>query len=245
MWKIFFNQEDSYLKVVEDVEKWKIEIFQLIQNEIKQYFAIKVVTYFDNLLIFQQKQKKEVQTCLLESLSQAEKEMQNIGGLFGRIDIYLIKEEKGTGLISFGLEDKHVKSLIDYGFLLVDNNKKISDSKVIALKNISWNSLVFDIDLINYALGWIDWAPNLEERAKSQATHLLMTTYCKSNLNLTMKEKIEFEENVTQHPKYNEIYQKVYRLMPKIENQLEEEWKHTVDNNKLDANFGKIKRTKM
>lgn len=245
MWKIFFNQEESYLTVMQAVENWKIELFNVVQNEIKQYFAKKVVTYFDNLLMFQQKQKKEVHTCLLESLSQAEKEMQDIGGLFGRIEIYLVKEEQGVGLISFGLEDRHIYSLEEYGFSMVKNNAKITDSKLIALKQIAWNSLVFDVDLINYAINWIDWAPNLEERAKAQATHLLMTTYCKSNLNLTMKEKIDFEDKVEEHPKYNEIYQKVYRLMPKIETQLEEEWKNTVDTNKLDSNFGKIKKTKM
>jgi hypothetical protein len=245
MWKIFFNQEENYLTVLQAVENWKIELFNIIQNEIKQYFAKKVVTYFDNLLMFQQKQKKEIHTCLLESLSQAEKEMQDIGGLFGRIEIYLVKEDQGVGLISFGLEDRHIYSLQKYGFSIVKNNAKITDSKLISLKQISWSSLVFDVDLINYAINWIDWAPNLEERAKAQATYLLMTTYYKSNLNLTMKEKIEFEEKIENHPKYTEIYQKVYRLMPKIEIQLEEEWKNTVDINKLDSNFGKIKKTKM
>lgn len=245
MWKIFFNQEESYLTVMQAVENWKLGLFNIIQNEIKQYFAKKVVTYFDNLLMFQQKQKKEVHTCLLESLSQAEKEMQDIGGLFGRIEIYLIKEEQGVGLISVGLEDRHIYTLQEYGFSLVKDNVKISDSKLLTLKQISWSSLVFDVDLINYALGWIDFAPSLEERAKAQATHLLMTTYCKSNLNLTMKEKIEFEENIESHPKYNEIYQKVFRVMPKIETQLEEEWKNTIDSNKLDSNFGKIKKTKI
>ena len=72
-----------------------------------------------------------------------------------------------------------------------------------------------------------------------------MTTYLKSNMNLTLKEKVDFEENIENHPKYNEIYQKVYRLMPKIETQLEEEWKNTLDSNKLDSNFGKIKKTKI
>ena len=64
-------------------------------------------------------------------------------------------------------------------------------------------------------------------------------------MNLTLKEKVDFEENIENHPKYNEIYQKVYRLMPKIETQLEEEWKNTLDSNKLDSNFGKIKKTKI
>lgn len=245
MWKIFFNQEESYLTVMQAVENWKIELFNILQNEIKQYFAKKVVTYFDNLSMFQQKQKKDIHNCLLESLSQAEKEMQDIGGLFGRIEVYLVREEKGVGLISVGLEDRHIYSLQEYGFSMIKNNVKITDSKLITLKQIAWSSLVFDLELINYAINWIDWAPSLEERAKSQATHLLMTTYCKSNLNLTMKEKVEFEENIENHPKYNEIYQKVYRLMPKIENQLEDEWKHTIDTSKLDSNFGKIKRTKI
>jgi hypothetical protein len=246
MWKIFFNKEENYLTVLQEVENWKIELFNMIQNEIKQYFAKKVVTYFDNLLIFQQKQqKREVHICLLDSLSQAEKEMQDIGGLFGRIEIYLIKEDKGVDLISFGLEDRYIDSLQKYGFLIVKNNVKVTDSKLISLKQISWNSLVFDIDLINYAINWIDWVPSLEERAKIQATYLLMTSYCKSNLNLTMKEKIEFEEKIENHPKYDEIYHKVYRLMPKIEIYLEEEWKNTVNTNKLNSNFGKIKKTKI
>ena len=94
MWKVFFNQEESYLTVMQAVEKWKLELFHLVQNETKQYFAKKVVTYFDNFLMFQQKQKKEIHQCLLESLSQSEKEMLDIEGLFNRIEIYLIKEEK-------------------------------------------------------------------------------------------------------------------------------------------------------
>lgn len=245
MWKVFFNQEESYLTVMQAVEKWKLELFHLIQNETKQYFAKKVVTYFDNFLMFQQKQKKEIHQCLLESLSQSEKEMLDIGGLFNRIEIYLIKEDKGVGLLTVGLDERFIYTLEEYGFTLVKNNVKISDSKLITLKQIAWSSLVFDVELINYALSWIDWAPSLEERAKSQAKHLLMTTYLKSNMNVTLKEKVDFEDKIESHPKYNEIYQKVYRLMPKIETQLEEEWKNTLDSNKLDANFGKIKKTKI
>ncbi len=36
MWKVFFNQEESYLTVMQAVEKWKLELFHLIQNETKQ-----------------------------------------------------------------------------------------------------------------------------------------------------------------------------------------------------------------
>lgn len=245
MWNIFFNKEDNYLINLQSVEKWKVEIFGLIQNEIKQYFAKKVVTYFDYSHMFQQKQTKEMHTHLFESLSQAEKEMQDIGGLFNTIEVYLVKEENGVGLISFGLEEKYFKSLEKFGFSLVKPNISITDFQLKKLKQMSWSSLVFDIELVNYALGWIEWAPSLEERAACQAVHLLMTSYCKSSSSLTMKEKINFEEKVDKHPKYNEIYEKVYRLMPKIENQLEEEWKNTIETQKLDTNFGKIKKTKI
>ena len=171
--------------------------------------------------------------------------MQDIGGLFGKIEIYVVKEESGVSLISFGLEDRFITTLEEYGFTLERNHAKISDSKLISLKHLAWSSLIFDVELINYAIGWIDWAPSLEERAKCQAQHLLVTTYFKSNMNLSMKEKIDFEENIENHAKYKDIYQKVYRLMPKIEAQLEDEWKSTIDLNKLDSNFGKIKKTKI
>lgn len=243
MWKLFYTNDENFLNILKNVDIWKAEIFQLIQNEIKQYFAKKVVTYFDNNLMFN-KQNKDMHHSLLGSLALSEEEMQNVYVLFNKIEIYIIKEDIGATIITFGLENKYNYLLEKYNINLI-KEISINDSKLIKLKNKSYGILIFDIELVNYALNWLSWAPSLEERAKLQTKHLLVNNYIKSNANLSLKDKVKFESNIESHPKYNEIYKKLYRLMPKIENQLEEEWKNTVEHNKLDINFGKIKSKKI
>jgi hypothetical protein len=240
MWKIFFNSEESFLTVLQALEKWKAEIFNNMQNEIKQYFAKKVVVYFDHMMMFNQ--KKGIHQNLMDALSQGEKEMQSLDSIFNPVKIYLVNEENGVGLITLNLDDKYLYSLEEYGFILVKNNAKLNDVKEIRLNNMSWGTLVFDLELVNYASGWIDWTPSLEERSKLQAQYIIVSMYCKKETSLL--DKVKFEENIENHPQYEELYNKVYRVMPKVENSLEDEWKIAIETKQIEDGFGKIKKNK-
>lgn len=241
MWKIFYNPEKNYWTNFQALEAWKEEIFQVLESEIRNYFAQKVVVYFDNMMIFHQ--KRGLHYNLMESLSLAEKEMQEIGSLFPPITIYVLKEDNGCALITCGLDDRFIDTLHSYGFDLVENNANPSQDKEEKMKFFSWNTLVFDVELVNFATGWINYTPSLEARSLLQTEYILMNMQFRKNTS-TLLEKVEFKENIKAHPQYEELYQKVLRIMPRIENSLEQEWRTAIVQTKIQQNIGQIKKTK-
>lgn len=240
MWKIFFTQEDNQWLVLQSLEDWKLDIFKNLEIELKKYFAKKVVIYFDNMAIFHQ--KRGIHANLMESLSLAEKEMQSATTLFPKVVIYIVKEENGCVLITQGLSDNYIKTLKSYDFELLENNANLTNEKETKLYNMAWSTLVFDAELINFAQSWIDYTPNLNERSILQAEYILMNVNFKKN-NSSLLEKVIFKENINTSPQYEELYQKVMRIMPKIEESLEKEWRTTAIETKIEENMGKIKKT--
>jgi hypothetical protein len=241
MWKIFYSPETIQWKSFQALEAWKEELFNTLESHIKDYFAKKVVVYFDNMMIFHQ--KRGLHHNLMESLSLAEKEMQEVGSLFPSVYIYVLKEDNGCALITSGLEDKYIDTLSPYGFELVENNAHPGTDKEEKMKFLSWSTLVFDIELVNFAKGWINHTPSLDERSILQAEYILMNMHFRKNES-TLLEKIEFKKNIKNHPQYEELYQKVLRVMPKIESSLEQEWRTAIIQTKIQQNIGQIKKTK-
>ena len=223
MWKNFYTKKTDLNTVIQSLEDWKKAIFTDENVKVKEYFATKVVVYFDNMMIFHQ--KKGLHNNLLDSLGLAEKEMSGASLIFKPINFYLIKEESGFSILTFGLNSSD--SIADFGgelgFELIDGqmNGSVNFEE---LKFNSWATLVFDFELVNFSQNWINYTPNIEERSRLQAEHILYNMSFKKT-ELSMVEKIKFEENITKHPQYQELLNKVLKVMPKIESSLEQEWR--------------------
>ena len=228
MWKIFFTKKTDLNDLIPLLEELKLFLFSFEENKIKEYFATKVVVYFDNRMIFHQ--KKGLHSNLLESLSLAENEMKTAHNLFKQINFYLIQEEKGYTLLISGLNkdillDKFNESFkaIKSDFGSIDNLEK--------LKYNAWSTLVFDFSLVNFSQNWINFTPDLEERSRLQAEHILFNMTFKKN-NTSLLEKVNFDKNINTHPQYAELLEKVLKIMPKIESSLEQEWRTKIINMK-------------
>lgn len=241
MWKIFYSNEKNHYENFQSLEAWKIEIFNILEINIRKYFAEKVVVHFDNMMLFQQ--KRGIHQNLLESLSNAEKEMQNSAILFQPINMHIIKEENGYALITSGLDDKYIDTLVNYGFQLIENNANLGTNKEEKMRHIAWSTLVFDMELVNFATGWINYTPSLEERSRLQTEYILMNMDFKK-VQKTLLEKILFKTGIHEQPQYEELYQKVLRVMPKIEGFLEQEWRTAVVQTKIHETIGQIKKSK-
>lgn len=241
MWKIFYSSESNFFDNFHALESWKEDIFTILEVEIKQYFARKVVAYFDNMMIIQQ--KRGAHQNLMESLSSAEKEMYSVGILYRPINMYIIKEENGCVLITSGLEDKYISTLIPYNFHLIENDASLSEEKEEKMKHLSWSTLIFDVELVNFAKGWINYTPTTEERALLQAEEILMNNHFKKH-SMSLVEKVNFKDNIKAHPQYTELYQKILRIMPKIESTLDQEWRTAIIQTKILETIGQIKKNK-
>lgn len=241
MWKIFYNKDKDFYEVMKSVESCKKEIYTIMENKVKQYFSKKVVLNFDNLMIFQH--KNGIHNNLMESLSNAEKEMQNIYSLFPAINLYLIKEENGTVAILAGLNDELNHILKKYDFELFKEDAKPMDDKEEEMKFLAWSTLIFDVDLVNYAKSWINHSPKSEKRAEIQTEYILMNMHFKKE-NISLLEKINFEKNIKTHPQYEELYQKISRIMPKIQSSMEQQWSDKDTQEQAENTIGKIKKKK-
>lgn len=241
MWKIFYNPENDFLTTFQSLESWKSTIFSQLRVEMTQYFARKVVVYFDNMMIIHQKRGSH--NNLMESLSMAEKEMHSVDMIFPTINIHAIKEEEGYALITCGLNDQYIDTLSPYNFQMIENNANLTDEKENVMKNMAWSTLVFDVQLVNFANDWINHTPSLEERSILQAEDILMNNHFKKNP-MSLMEKINFKENLKSHPQYEELYQKVLRIMPKIESSLQQEWRTAMIQTRIQETIGQIKKSK-
>lgn len=223
MWKNFYTKKTDLNIVFQSLEDWKTAIFNEESLSVKEYFATKVVVYFDNMMIFHQ--KKGLHNNLLDSLGLAEKEMSAANLVFKPINFYLIKEEIGFSLVTSGLKvtEKFLEMGEKLGFKLVDSEL----SGLVNFEHLkfnSWSTLVFDFELVNFSQNWINFTPTIEERSRLQAENILYNMSFKK-AELSMVEKIKFEENITKHPQYQELLDKVLKVMPKIESSLEQEWR--------------------
>jgi hypothetical protein len=222
MWKIFSKLDSSIEKTVLSIESFKHAIFMELEAEVKAYFAEKIVVYFDNNMIFHH--KKGLHLNLMDALSDAEQDMIHSSVLFGRIELYWIRGDDEQSIIIYGLPDDKENILIDHGFSLVERDIIPMSDKIEQLQYNAWKTLIFDAELVNYATGWINYTPDMEKRSQLQTEYILLRMEQKKK-EMTIVEALKFEENIKQHSAYKELYNKVLRVMPKIENSLEQEWR--------------------
>lgn len=228
MWKIFQNKNLEILDSFQSVNDWKNLVFSRMDIKLKQYFAQKVVVYFDNKMLFQQ--KNGMHENLMESLSLAEQDMQQVSPLFPDIRAFWIPENNNSFLITFNLpSEEGLYPSGKYGFNLVKDDAVTSNDKVDKLQHESWGNLVFSSALSDFARGWINYTPSLEERTILQVKYIILNTSFK-NRESSLVEKVQFEENIEQHPQFEDLYNKILRVMPKIESSLEEEWRTSIVN---------------
>jgi hypothetical protein len=226
MWKIFQNRDLEILESFQSVNDWKDLVFSRMDIKLKQYFANKVVVYFDNKMLFQQ--KNGLHENLMESLSLAEKDMQQISGLFPDIRAFWIPDNNNSFLITLNLpHDESLYPNSKYGFELIKDDAVPGDGKLEKLQHDSWGNLVFSTELSDFSRGWINYTPSLEERTALQVKYIIMATNFK-NKEYSLMEKIQFEENIEEYPQFEELYNKILRVMPKIESTLEEEWRTSI-----------------
>lgn len=242
MWKIFNKQESSIEKSLLSIEKWKEDLFLRLSIDVKHYFAKKVIVYFDNNMMFQQKRGLHIN--LMEALSQSEKEMLNIQGVFPRIESYWLRDKEAQSLIVFGLNDKDEHTLNQQGFKLIQRDIMPSSNNMEAFEYNAWKTLVFDVELVNYSSGWINFIPELELRAALQAEYILLNTHFKKQ-NMTLLEKIQFEKNIRQHASFEAMYEKIIRIMPKIEQSLKNEWNEGILPIAAEETIKKVRKKKI
>lgn len=224
MWKLF-HSKDSIDNIIVPVSEWKGNIFSILEVELKKYFAEKVTLHFDNLMLFNQ--KNGMHENLLAALASAESSMYTAIPLFPDITFYIIPEGNASFLATHNLPD--TSSLLPKfkSLSLYDNNVIFSEDRILKIQHNSWSTLVFSIELCDFFKGWINFTPNLEERVYLQTKHIISTTNFKKN-ELSLLEKIEFEEKVDSYPQFDILYQKILKVMPKLELSLEDEWRTSI-----------------
>lgn len=241
MWKIFISKETNVEKIIQDIHSWKFLVFDFFDKELKKYVANKVITYFDNGMIFQS--KKQVYENLVEALSNTEKELQDIHLVYQEIKAYILFEENQTFLITFQLPNKEELYPLDYQFKLLKDDAVPLNGNQEKLEFSSWSTLIFNAELSNFATDWINYIPDLEERAFMQTKYILINKFIQKEMSLL--EKIKLEENIQGHHKFQEIYDKIMKILPKIDQQMKNEWKvQQFKENPIKMNVPKTKKMK-
>lgn len=222
MWTIFLQQNLTNEECLLKIEDLKLDIFKSLEFQLKTYFAEKITVYFDNNMLFSQ--KSGIQMNLIDALMQADEDAINLKGVFPKVELYWVRDDKSHNLVFSNLKDKYITLIINKGFSLVKKNTSILTS----LEELEFNSLkslIFDVELVNYVTNWIKYAPSLERRCELQTEHILINTHLK-NKELSLLESMELEKNLKNSSSYNNLYTKIYRVMPKIINNLEQEWQN-------------------
>lgn len=222
MWTIFLQKNLSTEECLLKIDTLKKEIFKLIEFELRTYFAEKIIVYFDNNMLFSQ--KNGIQMNLIDALMKADNDTLGLAGVFPKIELYWVKDNKDHNIVISNLEDKYNKIIIEKDFSLVNKNANILTS-IEQLEFNSLKTLIFDVNLINYGNNWIEYVPSLERRCELQTEYILMNTHLK-NKNLSLVESLELEKNLKNSSSYNNLYLKIHRVMPKIVNNLEQEWQN-------------------
>lgn len=226
MWKIYETNQLTILETFQSIEDWKYSIFHQMEIKVKSYFAHKMVSHFDNRMIFQQ--NKSSHENLMEALSDSEKQMNNLDILFPEIKLYWMQEEDGSFIISKNLpEFKNFEPEPKHNLNLITRNPVANNQYINELEHKSWSSIAFNMGLCNYAKGWINYIPTLEERCSLQTKVIIMNTLLK-NKDYSLSEEVDLEENITKHKAYNDLYERMIKIMPKINKSLTDEWREAV-----------------
>lgn len=224
MWNIFVNKDLDINQTIEAVNIWKELVYSKINIKVKRYIAEKIVVYFDNRIIF--KKEETIHEILMHSLSKTEKDIEEINKLFPDVYFYLIPENKNNMIITFNLpNEKDYLPEEKFKFNLVNNNLDFNYNKLKEFKSKSWENLVFSIDISDLANGWINYTPSLDKRIELQTKFILLN---KMKNKKSLIEQINFQENIETSKSYNELYEKIKKIMPKIEDKLNSEWREVV-----------------
>lgn len=226
MWQNFYTQNNNITNILTSLEQVRKDIFDMESVKVKEYFARKVVLAFDNLMIFFAGNGLDVN--LRKALAESQEDMRDALPLFPEIKMYLIKEDVGYSLMVKNLEATDVViGLFDvFGFQYMGQEDGVV-TDIARLEFNSFSTLAFNFSLVDYSRSWINYTPALEERAIQQAEHILFRMTFKK-IESSVKEQMQFLENVKNHPNYKELYQKIIRLMPKLESSLEKQWRISI-----------------
>lgn len=229
MWHHFYYKKEDLIDLLDVLKKWQNHVFKIQTEEIKKYFAKKMVVYFDNKMIFNA--KEGLHNNLIYALSESEKEMNNVDKLFPSIKAFIIKENIGYSVL-IASENK----LINFNILLEHTEKFNLDSllkvKLLEMKKNALEMLIFDFNLVNYAQNWIQFTPGLKQRSELQAKYVLMQKILKKN-DMSILEETEIEKNIENHQQYQELLEKIQKFIPKMELVLEKEIKEKEEKIKL------------
>lgn len=226
MWQIYETNQLNILETFQSIEDWKLSIFNQMEVKVKTYFAQKMVSHFDNRMIFQQ--AKSSHENLMEALSDSEKQMNDIEILFPEIKLYWMQEEDNSFIITKNLPDfKNFEPEPKHNLILVQKSPLVNSSYLYELEHKAWASVAFNMQLCNYSRGWINYTPSLEERCALQTKVIIMNTILKKK-DCTLTEQVSLEENITQHKAYEDLYQRMIKIMPKVNKSLNDEWREAV-----------------
>lgn len=239
MWKIYQTNQLNLTETLQSIDDWKHSVFNQMDIKVKKFFAEKMVSHFDNRMIFQN--TKSAKENLMEALSDSEKQMSLAYILFPPIKFYWMpSDEDDSFVISHGLPDEEIfLPEPKHNLELVNGNPSFQAERIHEIENKAWSTLVFDISLCNYSKGWINYIPSFEDRCLVQSKVILMNTLLKNKEDCSLLEKVEMEETITEHASFNQLHDKIVRLMPKINKALTEEWRNAVVSGAV-SNFKKM-----
>lgn len=222
MINLFIKENIKVEEAIFSINEWKNIVFSILEKEVKIYFSEKVIVYFDNYMLFHK--ERGFHNNLMEALALSSQDMYKSNGVFNRVEIKWSYEESSHFLMIYGLKDRLHYTLENIGFKLLEKNVSLIKNQEERLEKEFWSTLVFDIELVNFSNGWINFIPEIERRCNLQTEFILLNNQFKKK-DLTLLEKIDFENKLTQHPMYDKLYEKILRVMPKIEESLEYEYK--------------------
>ncbi len=226
MWKIFINNELDVNQTFEALNIWKNLVYSKLNIKVKKYLAEKIVVYFDNKVLF--KKDGSVHDMLMSALSQTEKDIEEMQSIFPDVKCFIIPEDKNSILITFNLpESKEYYPEEEFRFNLIQKNIDFNYEKIKQFKNKAWENLIFSLEITDLANSWINYTPSLEKRVELQTKYILLNKNFK-NEELSLLEKINLEENITKTQNYKELYKKIEKIMPQIEDKLNIEWRDVV-----------------
>lgn len=230
MWKVFTNTTFNIPETIKEVSKWKSFVYDYENVKFKKYFAEKVSLYFDNGMLF--KKSEGIHDNFLNALSMAEKEIEKADFLFPDVKCFLITENNNNVLVTLNLGKERMISPINYGFILENENPTPNLQKIKQLQHNSWETLIFSTEISDFYNGWINYTPEIEKRAESLVEYLLINKQLTAK-EMSMVEKIYVENNIKNHHQYKDLYDRIIKIMPKIETSLEEEWREIINNGEV------------
>lgn len=234
MWKIFYKSNQDFKESLKIIETWKNFVFSKMDNKVKKYFAEKVVVLFDNKMIFNA--KNGLHENLIESLVQVEENISSYDLLFKQIKAFIIFDDETIFLITKNLpidEEFWPTKKNGYGFELYADTANLVSDKVEELEFNSISTMIFDVALSDFYKGWINFTPDMNKRTELQTNYILMMMNSK-NEKQSLVNQIEYEKDLKGKTKYQDIYDKILKLMPKIESHLENEWRASLTSGIVD-----------